>query len=171
MKSCIKLISILGLVGLSGLELWADNKPKTPKPDRKIDIPIPVGHDAKGLRLPMRNDDGKLQAVVDVEKVRRLDQVNVEMHNSTIQTYDEQTGEPSAKVEMINSVMNTETNVITTHDPVIVTRADFRLTGDSAVFNTKTRQGKVIKNVTLIIFNRDELKKKNPEAVSANEQK
>jgi hypothetical protein len=29
----------------------------------------------------------------------------------------------------------------------------------------------VINNVTLIIFNRDELKKKNPEEVSANEQK
>jgi hypothetical protein len=167
MKSCIKVISILGLVGLTGVELWADK----PKPDRKIDIPIPVGHDAKGLRLPMRDDEGRLQAVVDVEKVRRLDQVNVEMHNSIIQTYEALTGEPSAKVEMTNSIMNTETNVITTQDPVIVTRADFRLTGDSAVFNTKTRQGKVMKNVTLIIYNRDELKKKTPEQVSASEQK
>ena len=168
MKSCIKLISILGLVGLSAVELWGGDKPKS---ERKIDIPIPIGHDAKGLRLPMRNDDGKLQALVDVEHVRRLDQVNVEMHNSIIQTYDDQTGEPGAKVELINSVMNTETNVLTTHDPVIVTRADFRLTGDSAVFNTKTRQGKVMKNVCLIIYNRDELKKKSPEQVSASEQK
>ena len=167
MKSCIKLISILGFVGLTAVELWADK----PKSERKIDIPIPIGHDAKGLRLPMRNDEGKLQALVDVEHVRRLDQVNVEMHNSIIQTYDDQTGEPGAKVELINSVMNTETNVLTTHDPVIVTRSDFRLTGDSAVFNTKTRQGKVMKNVCLIIYNRDELKKKEPEQVSANEQK
>lgn len=167
MKSCIKLISILGLVGLTAVELWADK----PKSERKIDIPIPIGHDAKGLRLPMRNDEGKLQAVVDVEHVRRLDQVNVEMHNSIIQTYDDQTGELGAKVELINSVMNTETNVLTTHDPVIVTRSDFRLTGDSAVFNTKTRQGKVMKNVCLIIYNRDELKKKSPEQVSASEQK
>jgi len=167
MKSCIKLISILGFVGLTTVELWADK----PKSERKIDIPIPIGHDAKGLRLPMRNDEGKLQALVDVEHVRRLDQVNVEMHNSIIQTYDDQTGEPGAKVELINSVMNTETNVLTTHDPVVVTRSDFRLTGDSAVFNTKTRQGKVMKNVCLIIYNRDELKKKSPEQVSASEQK
>jgi hypothetical protein len=167
MKSCIKLISILGFVGLTTLELWADK----PKSERKIDIPIPIGHDAKGLRLPMRNDEGKLQALVDVEHVRRLDQVNVEMHNSIIQTYDDQTGELGAKVELINSVMNTETNVLTTHDPVVVTRSDFRLTGDSAVFNTKTRQGKVMKNVCLIIYNRDELKKKSPEQVSASEQK
>ena len=167
MKSCIKLISIVGVVGLTAVELWADK----PKSERKIDIPIPIGHDAKGLRLPMRNDEGKLQAVVDVEHVRRLDQVNVEMHNSIIQTYDDQTGELGAKVELINSVMNTETNVLTTHDPVIVTRSDFRLTGDSAVFNTKTRQGKVMKNVCLIIYNRDELKKKSSEQVSASEQK
>ena len=168
MKSCAKLIPILVLFLLAGTQLLADK----PKSDRKIDIPIPVGHDAKGLRLPMRNDQGKLQFVLDVEKVRRVDQANVEMHNSVIQTYDEQTGARSAKIEMIDSVMNTETNVLTTHDPVIVTRDDFRLTGDSAVFNTKTRQGKVIKNVRLIIYNRDELTKKAPEQqASASEQK
>jgi len=168
MKSCTKLIPILVLFLLTGSELLADK----PKSDRKIDIPIPVGHDAKGLRLPMRNEQGKLQFVLDVEKVRRVDQANVEMHNSVIQTYDDQTGAQSAKIEMIDSVMNTETNVITTHDPVIVSRDDFRLTGDSAVFNTKTRQGKVIKNVRLIIYNRDELTKKTPEEqASASEQK
>jgi hypothetical protein len=168
MKSCTKFIPILVLFLLTGSELLADK----PKSDRKIDIPIPVGHDAKGLRLPMRNDQGKLQFVLDVEKVRRVDQANVEMHNSVIQTYDEQTGARSAKIEMIDSVMNTETNVLTTHDPVIVSRDDFRLTGDSAVFNTKTRQGKVIKNVRLIIYNRDELTKKAPEQqASAGEQK
>lgn len=168
MKSCTKLIPILVLFLLTGSQLLADK----PKSDRKIDIPIPVGHDAKGLRLPMRNDQGKLQFVLDVEKVRRVDQVNVEMHNSVIQTYDDQTGERSAKIEMIDSVMNTETNVLTTHDPVIVSRDDFRLTGDSAVFNTKTRQGKVIKNVRLIIYNRDELTKKaTDQQASASEQK
>ena len=167
MKSCIKLISILGLIGLTAVELWADK----PKSERKIDIPIPVGHDAKGLRLPMRNDQGKLQFILDVEHVLRVDQSNVQMHNSIIQTYDDQTGAPSAKIELINSVMNTDTNVITTQDPVVITRDDFRLTGDSAVFNTKTRQGKVVKNVRLIIYNRDELKKKDPEQVSANDQK
>jgi lipopolysaccharide assembly outer membrane protein LptD (OstA) len=168
MKSCTKLIPILVLFLLTGSELLADK----PKSDRKIDIPIPVGHDAKGLRLPMRNEQGKLQFVLDVEKVRRVDQANVEMHNSVIQTYDDQTGARSAKIEMIDSVMNTETNVLTTHDPVIVSREDFRLTGDSAVFNTKTRQGKVIKNVRLIIYNRDELTKKTPEQqASASEQK
>jgi hypothetical protein len=167
MKSCIRLISILGLIGLTAVELWADK----PKSERKIDIPIPVGHDAKGLRLPMRNEQGKLQFILDVERVRRLDQANLDMHNSIIQTYDDQTGAPSAKIELVNSVMNTETNILTTQDPVVITRDDFRLTGDSAVFNTKTRQGKVMKNVRLIIYNRDELKKKDPEQVSANDQK
>ena len=168
MKSCIKLISILGLIGLTAVELWADK----PKSERKIDIPIPVGHDAKGLRLPMRNEEGKLQFILDVEHVVHVDQANVQMHNSIIQTYDDQTGAPSAKIQMIDSVMNTETNVLTTQNPVVITRDDFRLTGDGAVFNTKTRQGKVIKNVRLIIYNRDELKTKSPEQqASASEQK
>jgi lipopolysaccharide export system protein LptC len=168
MKSLVRLILVLVLVAVSGAELRADNKPKA---DRKIDIPIPVGHDAIGLRLPMRNEQGKLQFQLDVEKVRRVDQANVQMHNSFIQTYDDQTGAPSAKIEMIDSVMNTETNVVTTQDPVVISRDDFRLTGDGAVFNTKTRQGKVIKNIKLIIYNRDELTKKSPDQASSSEKK
>ena len=167
MKSCVRISLILILMAVSGGDLRAD-KPKT---ERKIDIPIPVGHDAKGLRLPMRNEQGKLQFQLEVEKVRRVDQANVEMHNSIIQTYDDQTGAPSAKIEMIDSVMNTETNVVTTHNPVVITRDDFRLTGEGAVFNTKTRQGKVIKNIKLIIYNRDELTKKTPEQASPSEEK
>jgi len=167
MKSSAKLILILALAMVSGAETRADK----PKAERKIDIPIPVGQDAKGLRLPMRNEQGKMQFQLQVEKVRRIDQANVEMHNSVIQTYDDQTGAPSAKIEMINSVMNTETNVMTTHDPVIVSRDDFRLTGDGAVFNTKTRQGKVIKNIRLIIYNRDELTNKTPEQATSSEKK
>jgi hypothetical protein len=167
MKSSAKLILILALAMVSGVETRADK----PKADRKIDIPIPVGQDAKGLRLPMRNEQGKMQFQLQVEKVRRVDQANVEMHNSVIQTYDDQTGAPSAKIEMINSVMNTETNVLTTHDPVIVSREDFRLTGDGAIFNTKTRQGKVIKNIRLIIYNRDELTNKTPEQATSSEKK
>ena len=159
MKPSVKLIGICAAIAVFSTELRAD-KPKT---ERKIDIPIPVGHDVKGLRLPVRNEQGKMQFQLDVQRARRIDQANIEMHMSVIQTYDEQTSEPSAKIEMIDSVMNTETNVVTSRDPVVISRDDFRLTGDGITFNTKTRQGKVIKNVRLIIYNRDDLMKKSPE--------
>jgi lipopolysaccharide export system protein LptC len=100
---------------------------------------------------------------MDVEWARRLDENNVQMRSSIIQTYDEETHKPSAKVELKTSLMNMDTNVIVSHDPVVVSREDFRLTGDAMEFNTKTRQGRVIGGVRLIIYNRDELTNKKPD--------
>ena len=131
-----------------------------PNRDRKIVLPIPIGHDVKGLRVPFRNDEGKMEFRMDIEWARRLDEQNVEMRSSIIQTYDQDTYKPSAKVELKTSVMNMDTNIIVSHEPVVVTREDFRLTGDAMEFNTKTREGRVIGNVRLIIYNRDELANK-----------
>src|ERR1700732_4745297 len=123
----------------------------SPDGERKIVLPIPIGHDVKGLRVPFRDDEGKMQFRMDIQWARRLDEQNVEMRSSVIQTYDKETNKPSAKVEMKTSVMNMDTNVIVSHEPVVVSREDFRLTGDAMEFNTKTREGRGLGKVRLII--------------------
>jgi hypothetical protein len=156
MKWFARCLAIFALFPAMGRELLAG----PPSGDRKIVLPIPIGHDVKGLRVPFRNDEGKMELRMDIEWARRLDEQNVEMRSSIIQTYDQDTYKPSAKVELKTSVMNMDTNVIVSHEPVVVTREDFRLTGDAMEFNTKTRAGKVLGNVRLIIYNRDELANK-----------
>jgi Lipopolysaccharide-assembly, LptC-related len=156
MKSFARCLAVFVLFLPSGGELLAG----PPSGERKIVLPIPIGHDVKGLRVPFRNDEGKMEFRMDVEWARRLDEQNVEMRSSIIQTYDQDTYKPSAKVELKTSVMNMDTNIIVSHEPVVVTREDFRLTGDAMEFNTKTREGRVIGNVRLIIYNRDELANK-----------
>jgi hypothetical protein len=156
MKLFARCLAVFALFLHFGGELVAG----PPSGDRKIVLPIPIGHDVKGLRVPFRNEEGKMEFRMDVEWARRLDEQNVEMRSSVIQTYDQDTYKPSAKVELKTSVMNIDTNIIISHEPVVVTREDFRLTGDAMEFNTKTRQGKVIGNVRLIIYNRDELANK-----------
>jgi hypothetical protein len=146
-------------------KLWAG----PPANERKIVLPVPIGHDVKGLRLPVRDDEGKMQFRMDVEWARRVDEQNVQMRSSVIQTYNQDTYKPDAKIELKTSVMNMETNMIVSHDPVVVSRDDFRLTGDGMEFNTKSRQGRVIGNVRLIIYNRDQLtKQKSDEAQQSN---
>jgi hypothetical protein len=137
--------------------------------DRKISLPVPIGHDVKGLRVPVRNDEGKMEFRMDVDWAKRLDEQNVQMRSSVIQTYDQDTYKPSAKIELRTSVLNMDTNIIISHDPVIVSREDFRLTGDAMEFNTKTRQGRVIGNVRLIIYNRDNLANKKPDENQATQ--
>jgi hypothetical protein len=159
MKCFARRLAVFALCIAFGGELSAGS----PSGERKIVLPIPIGHDVKGLRLPIRNDEGKMEFRMDIEWARRLDEQNVEMRSSVIQTYDEDTYKPSAKVELKTSVMNMDTNIIVSHEPVVVSREDFRLTGDAMEFNTKTREGRVIGNVRLIIYNRDELANKKPD--------
>jgi len=130
-------------------------------PARKIDLPVPIGHEVKGLRVPVRNDEGKMEMQFDMETATRLDDQNIEMHTVTIQTYNQQTGKPDAKIELQTSMMNLDTNVITTKEPVRITREDFILTADGGEFNSKTRQGKMIGNIHLVLYNRNEFQTKS----------
>ena len=97
----------------------------------------------------------------DMETAMRLDDQNVEMHTVTIQTYNQQTGKPDAKIDLQTSMMNMDTNIITTKEPVRITREDFLLTADGGEFNSKTRQGKVVGNIHLVIYNRDKFQTKS----------
>ena len=157
MNSVVKALTVIGFLGGLATTLQADDHPA----GRKFDLPVPIGHEVKGLRVPVRNEEGKMQMQFDMETATRLDDQNIEMHIVTIQTYNEQTGKPDAKIDLQTSMMNLDTNVITTKEPVRITREDFVLTADGGEFNSKTRQGRVIGNVHLVIYNRNEFQTKS----------
>ena len=96
----------------------------------------------------------------DVESARRIDEQNIEMQTVTIQTYNQQTFKPDAKIDLKSSTMNLDSEVIITKEPVQITRDDFFLTADSGEFNSKTRQGAVFGNIHLVIYNRNALQTK-----------
>ena len=156
MKSVAKALSVIALAGNFVAARAADNSE-----GRKIDLPVPIGHEVKGLRVPVRNVEGKIEMQFDMETATRLDDQNIEMHVVTIQTYNQQTGKEDAKIDLKTSMMNLDTNVITTKEPVRITREDFTLTADGGEFNSKTRQGRVIGNIHLVIYNRDEFQPKS----------
>jgi hypothetical protein len=158
MNSVVKGLAMIELAGvLVAAPLLADDNSQ----GRKIDLPVPIGHEVKGLRVPVRNDEGKMEMQFDMETAMRLDDQNVEMHTVTIQTYNQQTGKPDAKIDLQTSMMNMDTNIITTKEPVRITREDFLLTADGGEFNSKTRQGKVVGNIHLVIYNRDKFQTKS----------
>ena len=157
MNSAVKALAMVGWLVSFSPALQADDN----TPARKIDLPVPIGHEVKGLRVPVRNDEGKMEMQFDMETATRLDDQNIEMHTVTIQTYNLQTGKPDAKIELQTSMMNLDTNVITTKEPVRITREDFILTADGGEFNSKTRQGKMIGNIHLVLYNRNEFQTKS----------
>jgi len=157
MNSAAKALVVIGWLAAFSPALHADDN----APARKIDLPVPIGHEVKGLRVPVRNDEGKMEMQFDMETATRLDDQNIEMHTVTIQTYNQQTGKPDAKIDLRTSMMNLDTNVITTKEPVRITREDFVLTADGGEFNSKTRQGRVVGNVHLVLYNRNEFQTKS----------
>ena len=132
-----------------------------PAQPRKIEVPVPIGHEVKGLRLPVRNEEGKLEMQFDMESAKRLNDQDIEIDATTIQTYNQQTAKPDAKIELKIAVINLDTDVIKTGDPVRVSREDFVLTADGGEFNSKLRQGRVLGNVHLIIYDRDKFQTKS----------
>src|SRR6516165_11793619 len=132
-----------------------------PSQGRKIEVPVPIGHEVKGLRIPVRNEEGKMEMQFDMESAKRVSDQDIEMHVATIQTYDQQTAKPDAKIELKIAMMNLDTNEIKTSDPVRVSREDFVLTADGGEFNSKLRLGRVVGNIHLIIYNREKLQPKS----------
>jgi hypothetical protein len=156
MKWYGKTCALLGVTG----SLVATSFAQDATPARKLDIPVPIGHEVKGLHLPLRNNEGKLDILFDIETATRLDAQNVQMHTASIQTYNQQTSEPEVKIDLRNSTMDLDNNLIRSNEPVVITRSDFRLTGDGLEFNSKTRQGRVTGNIRMLIYNRNELDQK-----------
>ena len=132
-----------------------------PAQGRKIVVPVPIGHEVKGLRIPVRNEEGKMEMQFDMDAATRLDDQNIEMRATVIQTYDQQTSKPDAKIELKTAVLNLDTNVIKTGDTVRISRDDFLLTASAGEFNSKLRQGRVSGDVHLIIYNREKFEPKS----------
>src|ERR1700680_1640908 len=158
MKSAGKMLAVVWLFGSAAATALADDNNGQ---GRRIDLPVPIGHDVKGLRLPVRNDQGKIEMQFDMESAIRLDDQNIEMHTVTIQTYNQQTFKPDAKIDLESSTMNLDTEEITTKEPLRITREDFFLTADAGHFNSKTRQGTVFGNIHLVIYNRNKFQTKS----------
>jgi hypothetical protein len=155
---CNKAKKLLSFALVAGVAVFVSAE--EPVPARRIQLPVPIGHEIKGLRVPVRNDDGKMEMQFNMESATRLNDQDVEMHTAIIQTYNQQTEKPDAKIELKTAVMNLDTDIIKTSDPVRVSREDFVLTADGGEFNSKLRQGRVIGEVHLIIFNRDKFQTK-----------
>ncbi|MGA3170066.1 MAG: LPS export ABC transporter periplasmic protein LptC [Chthoniobacteraceae bacterium] len=146
------LLAISLAISLAGALAWGDSASPAPTTPR-FNVPIPVDHDARGVRLPYYDDRGKLQMYFIIDKAYRADDSHLDMKNAYMQTYDDK-GTPDASVFMTRSVLDLNTRIVTSDVPVIVRRSDFQITGQKMVFNTQTHKGKMSGHVRMIIYNR-----------------
>src|SRR6478672_8098569 len=113
-------------------------------------IPLPVGHEAKGLVLPDFDANGHLRGRFEAGTAHRMDQEHVGFQHLKITTYTPQS-EPDLQIDMNTSVLDLKTRILTSQERTTIRRSDFNITGDSVLFDTNSKTGRLVGNVKMVI--------------------
>jgi len=119
-------------------------------------IPLPIGHEAKGLVLPDFDLQGHLRGRFEAESAKRLDEVHIGFHTLKIMTYtpDQQ---PDLTIELSEAILNMRTRILSSNERSTIKRSDFNIIGDSVEFDTNSRVGKLVGNVKMVITSQSKL--------------
>ncbi|HVI83622.1 MAG TPA: hypothetical protein VM717_12900 [Chthoniobacterales bacterium] len=123
-------------------------------------VPLPVGHEAKGLILPDFDLEGHLRCKFEAVSAKRLDEEHIGFHSLKITTYTPE-NRTDLTIDLSESVLNLKTRILSSKERTFIKRADFNIAGDSVEFDTDTRTGKLIGNVKMVITSQSQLLK-NP---------
>jgi hypothetical protein len=130
----------------------APQKKPRPKPTEGIkDVPIPEGHDARGLTLPDYDLQGRLRGKLQAGVTRKLDAENIEFHGVKFTTFIPETEAPNLDITVDTAVFNLKTQVLTSNVRSTVKRSDFEVSGDHMRFEMLTRQSTIEGNVKMIV--------------------
>jgi hypothetical protein len=125
-------------------------------------IPLPIGHEAKGLVLPDFDLEGHLRGKFIASTARRIDEGHVQFQDLHITTFTPE-NQTDLQIDMQTSVFDLKTKILSSQERATVKRADFNIVGDSIQFDTNTRTGRMIGNVKMVITSQSKLMEKATE--------
>lgn len=172
-RPCLSSILLLSIL-LSANDVFADKakgkrKKKaiatetgSPAENSLTNIPLPIGHEAKGLVLPDFDGEGHLRGRFEAGTARRIDEEHVQFSALKIITYTPE-ARPDLTIVMNSSIFDLKTRILSSNEHTSVTRADFNIIGDAVEFDTNTRTGKLTGNVKMVITDQSKFKPQNAE--------
>src|SRR5213080_1697079 len=119
-------------------------------------IPLPIGHEAKGLVLPDFDANGRLRGRFEAGTAHRIDEEHVGFQHLKITTYTTES-QPDLKIDMSTSVLDLKTRILSSKERTTIKRADFNIEGDSVQFDPNTNTGRLIGNVKMVITDKSHL--------------
>ncbi|MEY2487548.1 MAG: hypothetical protein QOH39_3196 [Verrucomicrobiota bacterium] len=122
-------------------------------------IPLPIGHEAKGLVLPDFDGDGNLRGKFVAGTAKRIDENHISFRDLKITTFTPEK-QVDLQIDMVTSVFDLKTKILSSQERATVRRSDFNIVGDSVVFDTNSRTGKMIGNVKMVITDQSHLMEK-----------
>jgi hypothetical protein len=119
-------------------------------------IPLPIGHEAKGLVLPDFDGEGRLRGKFEAGTAHRIDQEHVGFQHLKITTYTPES-QPDLRIDMQTSVLDLKTRILSSQERTTIQRSDFNIAGDSVQFDTNSKTGRLIGNVKMVITDKSHL--------------
>jgi len=119
-------------------------------------IPLPIGHEAKGLVLPDFDANGHLRGRIEARTAHRMDEEHIGFQNLKITTYTPD-NQSDLRIDMNTSVLDLKTRVLSSQERTTIQRADFNIVGDSVQFDTNSRTARLIGNVKMVITDKSHL--------------
>src|SRR6266513_2782569 len=113
-------------------------------------IPLPIGHEAKGLVLPDFDTEGHLRGKFEAGTAHRIDQEHIGFQQLKITTYTPEK-QPDLQIDMSTSVLDLTTRILSSKERTRIQRSDFNIAGDSVQFDTNTKTGRLVGNVKMVI--------------------
>jgi hypothetical protein len=162
------LASLLMCVVIAAPEVWGQSKGRKKKADTSAtaggspgeqsltNIPLPIGHEAKGLVLPDFGADGRLRGKFEAGTAHRIDQEHVGFQHLKITTYTPES-QPDLRIDMQTSVLDLKTRILSSQERTTIQRSDFNIAGDSVQFDTNAKTGRLIGNVKMVITDKSHL--------------
>ena len=119
-------------------------------------IPLPIGHEAKGLVLPDFDANGHLRGRIEAGTAHRMDEEHIGFQNLKITTYTPE-NQSDLRIDMNTSVLDLKTRILSSQERTTIQRADFNIVGDSVQFDTNSRTARLIGNVKMVITDKSHL--------------
>jgi len=114
-------------------------------------IPLPIGHEAKGLVLPDYDVQGRLRARFEAATAKRIDEERIQFTGLKMTTYIPETAAQDLAIDMPVSTLAITSRVISSQQRTTIRRADFSIAGDTMEFDTIGRKGTLHGNVKMVI--------------------
>ena len=115
-------------------------------------VPLPIGHEAKGLVLPDIDVNGHLRARFNAGTARRVDADHMEFRDLNITTFTDD-DKVDLQIAMADSVLDLNSHVLSSQQRTRIKSADFEIAGDRASFDTAARRGTLNGNVKMVLTN------------------
>ena len=166
----LPILLLSAVLGLSSLapHASAQSKGRKGKPGAKAapssssgeqsltNIPLPIGHEAKGLVLPDFDGEGHLRGKFEAGTAHRIDEGHVGFEQLKITTFTPE-DQQDLRIDMSTSVLDLNTRILSSKTRTTIQRADFNIAGDSVEFDTNNRTGRLVGNVKMVITDKSHL--------------